>query len=179
MTATDGYKQILVKTWFLIFEGTLPDIPSTNSILLERWENPEAHSYLELYSEIGNPWGWSGRLRKSSEELNEILRSANNEVWLFKVGEMTAGFFELVHLTSATEVLYLGLKPEWIGKGLGDKLIQSAIAKAGQTGKKVWLHTCEYDHPSALSAYLKAGFKIEKELITQEYYPLHYEPSNF
>lgn len=170
MSAIPGYKQIPVKTWFLKFDGTIPDnSPFEKSIHL--WEKPDADVYLELYKEVGSVWGWTGRLLKSKEELVEILTSFTNEVWLFKVENEVAGFFELVRSEKETEMVYLGLKPDWIGKGLGQKLIQAAIAKAGQNGEKVWLHTCERDHEAALKAYQKAGFKIEKELISLEYYP--------
>jgi ribosomal protein S18 acetylase RimI-like enzyme len=171
MNTIPGYKQIAVRTWFLIFKGTLPDISRFDSIHLEHWRNPDVAEYLELYKEVGSAWGWTGRLLKSPEELADILNSVNNEVWIFKVKNEIAGFFELVRSEKDTEIVYLGLQPDWIGKGFGQKLIQSAIAKAGQNGEKVWLHTCERDHASALSAYQQAGFKIEKELVSLEYYP--------
>lgn len=171
MQMPDGYKQIPVKTWFLTFEGTLPDISSFESIRLELWKSPDYSEYLELYNEVGSSWGWTGRLLKSKEELAGILNSQNNEVWLFKVKNEVAGFFELVRSEKDTEIVYLGLKPDWIGKGFGQKLIESAIAKAGRKGEKVWLHTCERDHTSALPIYKKVGFKIEKEIVSMEYYP--------
>ena len=170
MNKVSGYKQIPVKTWFLIFDGALPDISSFEKSI-QFWENPDADAYLKLYNEVGSTWGWTGRLLKSKAELNAILKAENDEVWLFKVENEVAGFFELVRSKEETELVYLGLKPGWIGKGLGQKLIQAAIAKAGQNGEKIWLHTCERDHKSALKAYQKAGFKIEKELISMEYYP--------
>jgi GNAT superfamily N-acetyltransferase len=110
-------------------------------------------------------------LLKSDEELSEILQSENNEVWLFLFENEVAGFFELVRSEKETEIVYLGLKPEWIGKGLGQKLIQASVYMASQNNHKVWLHTCERDHSSALQAYLKAGFRIEKETVSIEYYP--------
>lgn len=166
-----GYKQISVKTWFLTFEGTFPDISSLKMIHPEQWKNPSVEEYLEIYREVGSAWGWTGRLLKPADELAEILNSERNEIWLFLVNEEVAGFFELVRNEAETEIVYLGLKPAWIGKGLGQKLIQTAVAVAGQKGQKVWLHTCERDHPGALKAYLKAGFIIEKELVSLEYYP--------
>lgn len=170
MSAIRGYKQIPVKTWFLTFDGALPDISSFEKSI-QKWENPDADAYLELYKEVGSVWGWTGRLLKTRDELIEILRSARNEVWLFWVDHEVAGFFELERSEKETEMVYLGLKPDWLGKGFGRKIIQAAIARAGQNGEKVWLHTCERDHDSALKAYLKAGFKIEKEIVSLEYYP--------
>lgn len=171
MTVITGYKQIPVKTWFLTFEGTLPDGSTMKSIQLEQWKNPEADDYLELYKVVGSVWGWTGRLLKSQEELTAILNSENNEVWLFKTENEIAGFFELIRTENETEIVYLGLNPDWIGKGLGQKLIRASVSMAGQNGEKVWLHTCERDHPNALQAYLKAGFKIENEIVSLEYYP--------
>ena len=172
MTAPAGYKQIPVRTWFLTYGGALPDVSFLgDSITITRWKNPSAAEYLEIYKAVGSAWGWTGRLMKSAEELTEILNSANNEVWLFQVENKVAGFFELVRAEHETELVYLGLKPEWIGKGLGQKLIRASVSVAGQNGEKVWLHTCERDHSSALQAYQKAGFKIEKELVSMEFYP--------
>lgn len=171
MTAPDGYKQIPVKTWYLKFKGVLPEVSGTDSFRLEYWEKPSAADYLDLYKAVGRTWGWTGRLLKTRDELEAILNSSENEVWLFKVENETAGFFELVRSADESELVYLGLKPEWIGQGLGQKLIQAAIAVAGKNGEKVWLHTCERDHESALKSYLKAGFIIEKEIISLEYYP--------
>jgi ribosomal protein S18 acetylase RimI-like enzyme len=172
MTAPVGYKQIPVKTWFLTYLGELPDVSFLgDSITITRWKNLSAAEYLEIYKAVGSAWGWTGRLLKSTEELTEILNSANNEVWLFQVENEVAGFFELVRNEGETEIVYLGLKPEWIGKGLGKKLIQASVFVSGQNGEKVWLHTCEHDHSSALKAYIKAGFRIEKGITSLEYYP--------
>ena len=172
MDKIPGYKLIPVKTWFLTFDGNFPDVPSADELIsINLWKNPPAEEYLKIYKAVGEKWGWTGRLLKSHEELSQILNAENNEVWLFQVENETAGFFELVRAEAETELVYLGLKPEWIGKGLGQKLIQASVYVAGQNGEKVWLHTCERDHESALMAYQKAGFKIEKELISLEYYP--------
>jgi GNAT superfamily N-acetyltransferase len=172
MSLPSGYKKIPVHTWHLIFTGKRPEVPSADECTsIERWENPPVKEYLEIYKAVGQTWGWTGRLRKPPKELTEILQSENNEVWLFKVEDIVAGFFEMVRSENETEIAYLGLKPEWIGKGFGQKLIKASVYVAGQNGAKIWLHTCERDHPSALQAYLKAGFRIEKETTSMEYYP--------
>lgn len=172
MTLPAGYKKILVKTWSLTYQDELPTLSFWgDSVTIKRWENPSVAEYLEIYKAVGSAWGWTGRLLKSTEELAEILQYENNEVWLFLFKDEIVGFFELVRSEQNSEIVYLGLKPEWIGKGLGQKLIQVSVYVAGQNGEKVWLHTCERDHSSALQAYLKAGFKIEKETVSSEYYP--------
>ncbi len=172
MTLPAAYKKIPVKTWFLTYQEELPKLSFLgDSVTIKRWENPSADEYLEIYKAVGSAWGWTGRLLKTTEELTEILQSKNNEVWLFLFEAEVVGFFELVRSESDIELVYLGLKPDWIGKGLGQKLIQASVSVAGQNDEKVWLHTCERDHASALQAYLKAGFRIEKEITSLEYYP--------
>ena len=172
MNPLSGYKKISVRTWFLTYVGELPKaILLEGSTSIEQWNDPPAEEYLKIYKAVGSIWGWTGRLRKSPEELTEILQSENNEVWLFKVENKVAGFFEMVRSENETEIVYLGLKPEWIGKGFGQKLIKASVYLAGLNGEKVWLHTCERDHASALQAYLKAGFKIENVTVSLEYYP--------
>lgn len=171
MTTIPGYQQIPVKTWFLTFEGAMPDISPSESIHLKQWKNPDAGDYLQLYKDVGHAWGWSGRLLKSPEELTTLLNSENNEIWLFSVDNEIAGFFELDRSENETEIVYLGLKPEWIGMGLGQRLILASVSIAGQHGENVWLHTCEKDHPAALKAYLKAGFTIKKVTESFEFYP--------
>jgi len=177
MNSLSGYKKIPVKTWFLTYTGVLPVVSlPKSSLCIKQWENPPTEEYLKIYKTVGSVWGWTGRLLKSHEELTEILQSKNNEVWLFQAENEVVGFFELVRSENETELVYLGLKPDWIGKGFGQNLIQASVDVAGQNGEKVWLHTCERDHPKALQSYLNAGFKIEKELISMEYYP---ESTNF
>ena len=126
MNPLSGYKKIPVRTWFLTYAGELPKANSLeNSISFKRWENPSVEEYLEIYEEVGRKWGWTGRLLKSAEELDEILQSENNEVWLFLFVNKVAGFFELLRSENDTEIVYLGLKPEWIGIGLGRILFQA------------------------------------------------------
>ncbi len=165
------YQKIPVRTWFLTFAGKISECLAESTESARLWKNPQADEYLRIYSEVGRIWGWTGRLLKTREELAALLQSPENEVWLFYSGNELAGFFELVRAGAETEIVYLGLLPEWIGKGLGQTLIRTAVAMAGKNGEKVWLHTCERDHPSALKSYLKAGFVVENEHTLMEYYP--------
>ena len=57
------------------------------------------------------------------------------------------------------EISYFALIPELAGQGLGRWLMAQAIA-LGWTRqvKRLWLHTCTLDHPSALNFYRRQGF---------------------
>ena len=63
-----------------------------------------------------------------------------------------AGFAELDFrgLPSA-ELLHFGLIPEFIGQGLGPRLLQHTIEAAwARATERFWLHTCSLDHPKAI-----------------------------
>ena len=53
--------------------------------------------------------------------------------------------------------------PEFIGRGLGGALLTHAIEQAWTSGaKRVWVHTCELDHPAALTNYEARGMRTYK-----------------
>lgn len=170
----DKYKKIEVKTWHLLFKGQ-PSVVSNRCELLQ-WKNPRSDEYLTLYSLVGEAWGWSGRLLLTPDELEKKLNSPGNEIWLFKTKGVLRGFFEIDRsFKGRAEIVYFGLLPREIGQGLGKIFLDAAIATAaGTTNDRVWLHTCEYDHPKALEIYRKAGFVIENETIENEYYSVEF-----
>lgn len=57
------------------------------------------------------------------------------------------------------ELAYFGLIPEFIGRGLGWYFLHWAIERAWFQGAgRLWVHTCNLDHPRALMTYQRAGF---------------------
>lgn len=168
------YIKVKAKTWFLEFHGVLPR--AENHTQYEHWKHPDIEEYLKLYHAVGDLWGWTGRLLLSEKELSEKLHSDLTEIWLFKINEKVLGFFEIdFSIPDKAEIVYLGLIPSEIGKGLGKSLLYAAIASAGRNGAQVWLHTCEFDHPNALNSYIQSGFKISNEAIEFEYYPIGFQ----
>jgi GNAT superfamily N-acetyltransferase len=60
-------------------------------------------------------------------------------------------------------IRFLGLVPELAGKGHGAWLFAQVASLAWRPGvKRVRVNTCSLDHPAALPAYLKAGFRAYK-----------------
>ena len=85
--------------------------------------------------------------------------------------QSVAGYYELRHdAQGAVEIAYFGLLPEFIGRRLGGALLTSAIQQAwsrsgGVAPNRVWVHTCNRDHPQALANYQARGmviYKVEK-----------------
>lgn len=143
-------------------------------IRCELWLHPSVMGYKALFTAVGGEWGWSGRLNLTDDELAAVIRNPGTAVWLLKIDGIAAGFFELDMATPGeVEIVYLGLVHDLIGCGFGRVIISLAVEKAlALKPRKVWLHTCEYDHPGAVAAYEKAGFKVVKDEIIEDFYPV-------
>jgi GNAT superfamily N-acetyltransferase len=116
--------------------------------------------YRRLYRDVGEPWFWHDRLDWSDEQLSTYLAAPTVGVWELLVDGETAGYFELQLLDDASvEIVYFGLLPAFIGRGLGGMLLTRAVREAfAMGGRRVWLHTCTLDSPNALPGYQARGF---------------------
>ncbi|PYP80860.1 MAG: GNAT family N-acetyltransferase [Gemmatimonadetes bacterium] len=121
--------------------------------------------YLKLYSLVGELWLWRDRLVWTHEELERYLSSPDVYVWSAHAGGDTAGYFELrQHSDQWVEVMYFGLAPSFIGRGLGGWLLTRAAHEAFALGAtRIALNTCTLDAPQALPNYLARGFTIVSE----------------
>ena len=117
--------------------------------------------YRRLYHDVGAQWYWHDRLEWSDQELAEHLERPDVGLWELQVQGASAGYFELQrHDDGAVEILYFGLVPAYIGRGLGGFLLTEAVREAWAMGaRRVWLHTCTLDSPNALPAYQARGFR--------------------
>lgn len=140
--------------------------------LVELWQKPEVEEYKKIFSAVGGAWGWSGRLVPKENELRKIIRTRTTRIYRLRCNGQTAGFVELDRsVRGQTEIVYFGLIPAFIGRGLGKFFLDWAIGEAweGDT-ERVWLHTCQHDHPNALAVYRKAGFGVIDEKIEMHPY---------
>jgi GNAT superfamily N-acetyltransferase len=62
--------------------------------------------------------------------------------------------------------------PRFIVCGLGGALLTATVERAWAMGaRRVWVHTCSLDHPSALPAYQARGFRVFDVVHTEEDLP--------
>ena len=99
------------------------------------------------------------------DELAEILARPETHVYVLYVGGVPAGFAELdltgLEESGVIDLHYMGLIPDFIGKGYGKYLLNWAIDTAwGLKPQRITVNTCSLDHPTALGAYQKAGFGV-------------------
>lgn len=129
---------------------------------LLRAENCTPSFYRYLYDTVGEEWLWWFRRAMPAEALRAILTDERVEIYIPYIAGVPAGYVELDRRTPGRcEIQYLGLVPEFIGKGIGPWLLDWAIEAAwnGAGVEKVTVNTCDLDHPRALMTYQKAGFR--------------------
>ena len=129
---------------------------------LVRWRQPDADKYRALFRRVGAPWLWFSRLVIDEAALLKIIHDpAVQVVAAIDAAGIEVGFLELdFRQNAACEICYFALIPELAGRGLGRWLMAEALARGwGKDIKRVWLHTCSLDHPSALNFYRKQGFE--------------------
>jgi GNAT superfamily N-acetyltransferase len=134
---------------------------------------PSVAFYRFLYATVGEPWTWTVRRWLSDAELRAILDDPRVEVTVLWADGVPAGYVELDRREPPdVEIGYFGLMPEFIGQGLGAYLLDWAIRHAWRARpRRLWLHTCDLDHPRALAFYQKLGFRIYDRRTTEAHLP--------
>lgn len=130
-------------------------------VTILRMDKVDLAYYKFLYQAVGEIWRWRDRLVITDEELQAALSEPGCSVHVLYVDGVPAGYIELLAKEGDTEIAYFGLRPAYIGKGLGKYLLSYGVETAWNEGaKRVWVHTCNLDGPHALDNYLKRGFKV-------------------
>lgn len=149
------------------------DMSIPDNIRIKRVTEPSPALNRFFYLKIGAAWDWIDRKNWTVDQWRQYVDQADLETWVVHFDSAPAGYFELLHEPEQrTQIAYLGLLPEFTGKGLGGYLTRFAIQRAFDVGaKKVWLSTCSLDHPAALKTYLKCGFKLVREEVVRKEFP--------
>lgn len=193
--AKPDHKKVQVRVWHLqMTERPAPTtLPRTYELRETTRTLPELNRF--LYSCVGSEVFWYMRLGWTWQEWHDYLDQDKVTTWVAYEGATPVGYFELerhlspVKLTvlpdktgkakpvvsgeKTTQIAYFGLLPEFIGRGLGSRLLLDAIDKAWETAEDgIWLHTCNLDHPAALPNYLSRGFVIAKEEVFEDSVPV-------
>jgi GNAT superfamily N-acetyltransferase len=128
---------------------------------------PELNRF--LYTAVGGYWYWTDRLEWTYQQWLDYLNRREVQTWIGYVQGTPAGYFELEKQRGDdVEIAYFGLLAQFIGKGLGGRLLTSAVEQAWAMGaRRVWVHTCTLDGPTALSNYLARGFRLYKEVVNE------------
>jgi GNAT superfamily N-acetyltransferase len=152
----------VTRTWLEIAQrsGFRPSYTERPGVEVRRVTDCSIWLFRWLYATVGGPYGWTDRAAWSDDEVARHLENPAVSIWVMTVGGATAGYVELrMEPGDSAELAYFGLLPAFIGQGLGKHLLSVAVEQAYAAGaRRVWLHTCTKDHPSALPNYLARGF---------------------
>ena len=118
---------------------------------------PELNRF--FYTAIGGDWFWIDRLSWSYQDWMNYLNRNNLETWLFTQKGFPFGYCELEQNDRDVEIVYFGLLPAFAEQGLGGWALTCAAQRAWERGaSRVWVHTCDLDHPAARENYRSRGF---------------------
>lgn len=126
----------------------------------------------DLYFRVGEQWDWIDKRAWTDDQWKEYATAPELLTFAGYCDDALVGYYELRQdREGGMEIAYFGLLPQFIGRGLGGVLLTSAIEEAwacrdGIVPGRVWVHTCNRDHPQALTNYQARGmivYKVEEE----------------
>jgi len=124
------------------------------------------HFNRDLYFAVGQDWSWTDKRPWTDDQWKQYAFAPELRTFGGYLGDALAGYYELRgDEDGGVEIAYFGLLPEFIGRRLGGALLTSAIQQAWKMSssvRRVWVHTCTLDHPSALANYQARGMTIYK-----------------
>jgi GNAT superfamily N-acetyltransferase len=167
MTLPDGYSDVpagkiaaVVTHLEMTERPTLRPDPE-GAWSLRRVPSPDLNWFRDLYRRVGEEWLWFSRLQMADEELAAIIRSPMVEVHALVHEGRDEGLLELdFREAGQCKLAFFGVTADLIGSGAGRWLMNRALELAwSRQVSRVWVHTCSFDHPSALAFYQRSGFR--------------------
>ncbi|MFJ6937761.1 GNAT family N-acetyltransferase [Streptomyces sp. NPDC101132] len=164
---------ITLTTWSL--EQTSPDdlrpaVVPGDEIRVERAEVPSPEFSRFLYASVGQDIHWTDRLSLTYEEWVKVLDRPGVETWVAYDRGTPAGYIELdPQPDGVVEIMYFGLLPAFRGRRIGGHLLTVGTARAWDLAerwpdreptRRVWVHTCSQDGPTAMDNYQRRGFRL-------------------
>lgn len=143
---------------------------ATGSFALDRIAAAQVDRYRTLFRRIGTPYLWFSRLALDDRALRAVLEDPRVEAYALRSHESDEGLLEIDFRAGAdAEIVFFGVSERLIGTGAGRWLMNRALDLAwAHPIRRLWLHTCSFDHPSAVPFYVRSGFRPFKRQI--EYY---------
>jgi len=136
-------------------------IPLPEEFSLQPLADRDPDAYRSLFRKVGANWLWFSRLTMSDEKLISVLQNSRREIYVIRHNDEDAGLMELdFSEPDEVELVFLGLTSDVTGKGIGRAVMSAATELAwAKPVQRFWVHTCTFDHPSALGFYIRSGFE--------------------
>ena len=137
---------------------------------LERMPAPDPQTYRRLFRAIGEDWLWVSRLVMTDEALKAIIGDPLVEIYVLLSDGRQVGMLELdFRQPGQCELAFFGVTAKLIGTGAGRFLMNRALELSwSRPIARFWVHTCTFDHPSAVAFYQRSGFRACRRQIEIE-----------
>lgn len=158
---TDGRIPVVVTYMEMTAPPTRPSAPMpAGKLALLHAENPLVGFYRYLYNTVGEPWFWIDRRRLDDAVLTAIVADPKVEIYVLYCAGVPAAFVELDRRpASDINIAFLGVVPQFTGRGFGPYILSWAVDAAWQhRPRRLTVDTCTLDHPKAFAMYQRAGF---------------------
>ena len=144
-------------------------LPTPERTAILQAHQPTVSFYRYLYCHVGEPWLWYERRAMDNETLRAIIHDPAVSIYVLYFDGVPAGYVELDNrVDHEIELAYFGLLPEFIGRGLGPWLLDWTLDTAwDREPSRIWVNTCNLDHPKALLCYQQAGFEPYRQEFIQ------------
>lgn len=164
----DDVTRVFVTVTFLRMDRrpAEPAPPLPDGVRVERLESCSVAQYRRLYNTVGAPYLWWLRRMMPDHELADLLRRSDISIHVVSVDGVEAGFYELdASYWPMVNLSYFGLMPHAVGHGFGVAFLRHAVDEAfAMGGRALTVNTCTADHPRALPAYIRTGFRIIRQV---------------
>lgn len=164
---SDGYhilppgKLANAVTWLDLGAPEPAGLPAPAGLALRRLDAGDAALFARLFREVGRDWLWAGLIGATEDELARRLGRAEIASFAAMDGAVPVGLLDVETTAEGMEIVYFGFVPSFIGRGAGAWLMDEAKRLCRDAGvDRLWLHTCNFDHPGAIAFYRKQGFRI-------------------
>ena len=135
--------------------------PPHKGVTILQAHQPTLSFYRYLYCHVGGPWLWYERRAMDNKTLLAIIHDPAVSIHVLYFDGVPAGYVELdSRVSQEIELAYFGLFSEFIGRGLGPWFLNWTLDTGWNCEpSRVWVNTCNLDHPKALLCYQRAGFQ--------------------
>lgn len=171
-------RKVELITWYLEMlspQQFSPKLLSRAGLIVQQLGIPCPEFSRFLYDSVGRDWAWWERRTWSYDRWRTYLSRPEVQTWIAYDAGIPAGYIELeAQPQNTVEIVYFGLRPQFIGQGMGGHLLSVGVQKAWDMGaQRVWVHTCSLDSPHALRNYQSRGFKLYDSQVSFETLPGH------
>ncbi len=135
--------------------------PAHPGFVVRPVEKPSVAWYRDLYRRIGEDWLWFSMAVITDEALAAILNDPATLVLALQHEGVATGLAELTFAKPGeVEIVMFGVVPEATGTGAARALMDAGLRETMRPGiRRIWLHTCTFDHPAAVRFYRGSGFR--------------------